>query len=171
MICIIAPLERWVQHPCDNRKDCAMPETPSAIPLGPEGIDQAYPIVQTQLPVLTLQEWRHYAHGLVVAANPARGVMTAQHGGYIRGLFCHWMDRSLLHGDLLVVDNFAVMDLFGPVGAAQTLIEAMEAMAERHRCRAIHTLMPDHRPTPLHGQMQARGHQLTKVILCKALHP
>ena len=58
---------------------------------------------------------------------------------------------SPLHGDLLVVDNFAVMDLFGPAGAAQTLIEAMEILAERHRCSAIHTLMPDHRPTPLHG--------------------
>lgn len=148
-----------------------MPETPSAIPLGPEGIDQAYPIVHTQLPALTLDEWRLYARDLIIASNPVRGVMTAQHGGYIRGLFCHWSDRSPLHGDLLVVDNFAVMDLFGPAGAAETLIEAMEILAERHRCRAIHTLMPDHRPTPLHGQLKARGHQVSKVVLCKAVGP
>ncbi len=147
-----------------------MPETPSALPLGPDRIDQAYPIVQTQIPALSLKEWRRYARKLIIATNPASGVMTAQHGGYIRGLFCHWTDRSLLHGELLVVDNFAVMDLFGPAGAAQTLIEAMETMAERHKCQAIHTLLQNHRPTPLHGQLQAQGHQLSKVLLCKPLH-
>lgn len=147
-----------------------MPETPSAIPLDPEGIDQAYPIVHTQLPTLTLDDWRHYARDLIVGARPACGVMTAQHGGYIRGIFCHWPDRSLLHGDLLVVDNFAVMDLFGPAGATQTLIDAMESMAERHGCGAIHTLLPGRRITPFHGQLQAQGHHLSSVVLCKPLH-
>ena len=146
-----------------------MPETQSAIPLGPGGIDQAYPIIQTQFPALALEDWRRYARGLIAAGDPTRGVMTAQHGGYIRGLFCHWPDRSLLHGDLLVVDNFTVMDLFDPTGAVNALIGAMETMAERHRCRAIHTLLLDHRPTPLHGRLQAQGHHVSKVMLCKAL--
>jgi len=144
-----------------------MPEIQSAIPLGPEGIDQAYPIVHTQYPALSLDNWRHYAQDLIVGDTPARGVMTAQHGGYIRGLFCHWPDRSLMHGDLLVVDNFTVMDMFDSTGAVNALIEAMESMAERFRCCAIHTLLPNHRPTPLHGHLQAQGHQLKKVVLCK----
>ena len=146
-----------------------MPETSSAIPLSLKAIDQAYPIVHTLLPELSVQGWRRYARGLVAARNPLRGIMTAQHGGYIRGLFCHWSDRSLQHGDLLIVDNFAVMDLFDAEGVARTLIAAMEGLAERHRCGAIHTLMPDRRPTPLHGQLQSRGHRPSRIVLCKAL--
>lgn len=166
----MAFLARVVQRPCGNRKDCAMPEIPSAVPLGPEGIDQAYPIVQTQLPALTLTAWRDYAHGLITASTSLRGVMTAQHGGYIRGLFCHWPEHSLAHGNLLIVDHFAIMDLFGPEGAAQSLIAAMETIATTHDCQAIHTFLPDHRPAPLHAQLLAKGHHFSKVLLCKALH-
>lgn len=144
-----------------------MSEIQSAIPLGPKGIDQAYPIIHTQYPEIALDGWRRYAQDLMAAGAPAHGIMTAQHGGYIRGLFCHWPDRSLLHGELLVVDNFTVMDMFDAAGAVNALIEAMESMAERFRCCAIHTLLPNHRPTPLHGHLQAQGHQLKKVVLCK----
>lgn len=147
-----------------------MPEQPSAIPLGPEGIDQAYPIVHAQYPELALANWRKYARRLINTDGPISGVMTAQHGGYIRGLFCHWPECSLQHGELLVVDNFTVLDLFYPKGAVCTLIEAMESIAERFDCRAIHTLMPDHRPTTLQGQLQAQGHRMSEVVLCKALH-
>lgn len=161
---------RWVQHPDSNHYEQAMLETPSAIPLGAEGIDQAYPIIHAQYPNLAIADWRRYAHRLIESDGPIRGVMTAQHGGYIRGLFCHWPECSLRHGELLVVENFTVMDLFYPKGAAFTLIKAMEAMAERFKCRAIHTLLPDHRPTPLHGHMQAQGHRLSEVVLCKVLH-
>lgn len=144
-----------------------MPEIQSAIPLGPDAIDQAYPIVHTQYPDISLESWRRYALGLMTDGSPARGVMTAQHGGYIRGLFCHWPDHSLRHGELLMVDNFAVMDMFDATGAVNALIDAMESMAERFRCCAIHTMLPNHRPTPLHGHLQAQGHQLKKVVLCK----
>ena len=146
-----------------------MPETPSAIPLGLEGIDQAYPIVHTLHPELGMDDWRHYARTLIAAAEPVRGIMTAQHGGYIRGLFCHWQDRSLQHSSMLIVDNFAVMDLFDAQGATRTLIHAMEEMAERHGCGAIHTLLTDHRPTALHGHLTEQGHRLIKVVMCKAV--
>ena len=146
-----------------------MPETPSAIPLGLEGIDQAYPIVHTLHPALTMDDWRRYARTLIAAAEPVRGVMTAQHGGYIRGLFCHWTDRSLQHSSMLMVDNFAVMDLFDAHGATRTLISAMETMAEQFGCGAIHTLLTDHRPTALHGHLTQQGHEVIKVVLCKAV--
>lgn len=146
-----------------------MPKTPSAIPLGLEGIDQAYPIVHTLLPALSVEAWRRYANALIADSDPGRGVMTAQHGGYIRGLFCHWPDRSLQHGDMLMVDNFSVMDLFDPQGATHTLVEAMEEIAARYGCGAIHTLLSDHRPTSLHGHFQAQGHRVIKVVLYKAL--
>lgn len=146
-----------------------MHETPSAVPLGVERIDQAFPIVHTQFPAVALEAWRRYAHGLITADEPARGVMTAQHGGYIRGLFCHWRDSSLLHGDLLVINHFAVMDLFDREGATRTLIAAMEAIADEHALPAIHTVLPDHRPTPLQGEFQAQGHHLTRVVMCKSM--
>lgn len=146
-----------------------MPETPSAIPLRLEGVDQAYPIVHTRHPALSMDEWRRYARALIAAADPVRGVMTAQHGGYIRGLFCHWSECSLHHGDTLIVDNLTVMDLFYPNGAAQALIEAMEAMAGQFNCRAIRTLLPDQLPQALHGRLEAQGHRMSEVVLCKAM--
>jgi len=146
-----------------------MPDMPSAIPLRLEGIDQAYPIVQALHPALSMDEWRRYARALIAQADPVRGVMTAQHGGYIRGLFCHWPDRSLLHGSMLIVDNIAVMDLFNAQGALRALIDAMESIASKYGCGAIHTLLSDHRPTALHGHFQSQGHRMAQVVLCKDL--
>ena len=169
MIYIIALSLRAVQHPNGNRNDSAMPDMPSAIPLGLDGIDQAYPIVHTLLPALAMDDWRRYAHTLIAEPDPVRGVMTAQHGGYIRGLFCHWPDRSLQHGDMLIVDNFTVMDLFNPEGATRALVQAMEAMAAQHGCGAIHTLLSEARPDALHGHLEEQGHRVIKVVLCKPL--
>ncbi len=169
LIYIIAFPQSAVQHPHGNRNHNAMSEMPSAIPLGLGGIDQAYPIVQTLHPALTMDEWRGYARALIAAGDPVRGVMTAQYGGYSRGLFCHWPDRSLDHSSMLIVDNVAVMDLCNPQGAMRALVAAMEALAARHGCGAIHTLLTDHRPTTLHGHLQELGHRVDRVVLCKVL--
>lgn len=147
-----------------------MRETLAPIPLDQRQINQAYPIVQTLLPTLSLDEWRRYALRLIRSRSPAKGVMTAQYAGYIRGLFCHWPHQNLCHGEMLIVDNFAVMDMFDPEAAARVLIRAMEDLATGLNCRAIHTLLSGHRPTPLHGQFHAQGHWPSKVVLCKSLY-
>ena len=140
-----------------------------ASPLGLQRVEQAYPLVHMLHPLLTMDEWRSYARGLLTSDTPGRGVMSVQHDGYIRGLFCHWPVRSLQHGSIMIVDNFLVTGIFGTEETASTLIEAMELVAARHGCGAVQTLLTDRPQTDVHIQLQARGHRIAKVVLNKML--
>ena len=153
-----------------------MSETLDAIPLDLDRVNQAYPVVHASLPSLDLKQWRRFANRLIRSRHPAAGIMTAQQGGYIRGLFCHWQQPSLKHGELLVVDNFSVLDMFDPHRAADLLVEAMERIAEMVQCKAIHTAMPHlqrpvETPTPHHEPFQNRGHQMAGAVWCKTFEP
>ncbi|NNG04342.1 MAG: hypothetical protein HKM95_09610 [Inquilinus sp.] len=153
-----------------------MSETLAAIPLDLNQVSQAYPVVHALLPTLELAGWRRFASRLIRSRSPAAGVMTAQRAGYIRGLCCHWQQPSLKHGDLLVVENFSVLDMFDPQSAAHVLIEAMERIAETVECQAIHTALPHAVGSPPgapppHAPFRARGHEVAGMVLCKTMEP
>mgnify|MGYP001828817501 FL=1 len=153
-----------------------MSETLAAVPLDLSRVSQAYPVVHTLMPSLDLDAWRRFAGRLIRSSSPAAGVMTAQQGGYIRGLFCHWQQPSLKHGELLVVENFSVLDMFDPRRAADVLVEAMEQIAALVECKAIHTALP-HLLQPVSASarhrepFQSRGHEVAGTVMCKTLDP
>lgn len=150
-----------------------MPERFEARLLSHEQVDQAFPIVQSAIAGITMDGWRRFAGALVSADRCVSGVMTAQCRNYIHGLFSYRALPSLRHRTQLVVENFIVLDLFNPSGAASALLGAMDELADNLNCEAIHTTVPnslreasDYRRW-LVGLFQESGHHEDSVSLCK----
>lgn len=171
-----------------------------AKPLGRRQIDQAYPLVCAMAPGLGVDQWRAFAAAVLDSATlgsstegaagdgaaregrlPAsRGIMTVQNAqGYLHGLFSYTAEPHLLHGQTLCVDNFVVLDLFDVAGVAEALLRAMEGLARRLGCAAIHTTLPDRfaRPDSLQGSrrdpipecFRTEGHRQETIRFCKDL--
>ena len=150
-----------------------MPERFEARLLSEEQVDQAFPIVQSAIAGITMEAWRRFAQAMVSADRCVSGVMTAQSRGYIHGLFSYRACPSLRHQTQLLVENFIVLDLFNPSGAASALLGAMDELADDVGCEAILTTVPnsirrasDYRRW-LVGHFQECGHHEDSVMLCK----
>ncbi|MBK1837611.1 hypothetical protein JHL17_09310 [Azospirillum sp. YIM B02556] len=161
-----------------------------AKPLGRRQIDQAYPLVCAIAPGLGVDQWRAFAAAVLDDATrgggtgggtgsgpPAdRGIMTVQNAqGYMHGLFSYAVEPQLFHGRTLCVDNFVVLDLFDVAGIAETLLRAMEGLARRLGCTAIHTTLPERylprasRRSPIPDCFHIEGHRQETVRFCKDL--
>ncbi|MGQ9368129.1 hypothetical protein [Azospirillum sp. ST 5-10] len=118
-----------------------------AKPLDRGQIDQAFPLVRTIAPELTVERWRAYAGAAIGrrgGAAATRGIMTVQNDrGYIHGLFSYSVEENLRCGRILVVDDFIVLDLFDVAAAASTLLRSMDGLARSLSCRSIHTNFPE----------------------------
>lgn len=142
-------------------------------PLSDRQIDQAFPLVQSILPGIRVEDWRHYASKLISPSDRLTGIMTVQNRGYIYGLFSYRVENNLQHGCMLMVENFIVLELFNPGGAASALLEAMDSLADELGCSAIHTTLPNSEQfTPnyrrwLLGQFRSMGHLVESQTLCK----
>lgn len=162
-----------------------------AKPLGRRQIDQAYPLVCAIAPGLEVDQWRAFAAAVLDSATPSgkgggasggsgrpadRGIMTVQNAqGYMHGLFSYAAEPHLLHGRTLCVDNFVVLDLFDVAGVAEALLRAMEGLARRLGCTAIHTTLPDRciqrdsGRDPIPDCFRTEGHRQETIRFCKEL--
>jgi hypothetical protein len=110
--------------------------------LRPEQAAQAYPLLQSAFPALTLSRWTEFVRSQT-RTNPkpaerAKGIMAIQSDrGYIHGLFSYSVAPDLQHGRVLLVDNFVAVDLVESDAAVQALRQAMEEVAARLDCQAI----------------------------------
>lgn len=149
-------------------------------PLGQRQIDQAYPLVRAIAPDLAVERWRAFAASHIGTEDSpigsATGIMTVQNGrGYIHGLFSYAIEEHLRHGRILAVENFVVLDLFDPSGAAEILVHSMETQARALGCSAIHTTLPATYAERRQSERSVlscfrnEGHQPEKLRLCKAL--
>jgi hypothetical protein len=150
-----------------------MPELFTPRHLGPNQIDQAYPIVQSIVPGLKVDDWRMFARRVHDLSADVAGIMTVQSKGYIHGLFSYTVEPHLQHRRVLSVNNVVVVDLFDPGAVAEALLEAMEALALDLDCRAIHTMLPNGPHSPpnyrrwLLNQFRVQGHEVESLALCK----
>ncbi len=151
-----------------------MPDLFTAKLLDRPQIDQAYPVVQSVLPNLRVEDWRQQADKLIDAPDAQSGIMTVQHRDYIHGLFCFRTERGLQHARVLIAETFIVLDLFNAAAAVRALIAAMDRLAEELGCDAIQASLPageictpDYRRWVLEqlGQLDQRVHS---VILLKS---
>lgn len=166
-----------------------MHEQYEAIPLKRQRIDQAFPVVQTAFPKLSLERWRAFADELLgtearassrrkaagdnVVALPVpkpRGIVAAQLGRhYIHGVFAYHVVPSLCHGRVLQVDLFVALDLFDPAACAEALMREMERLAKVLQCEAVHVSLPRKPPEELVARFTRLGHAEEGVRLCKDL--
>ncbi len=150
-------------------------------PLSAARVNQAFPLIQTALPEVTLAAWRDFAAALMKGRN-ARGDI--QEGGIltvadrrdtIAGLCSYRLVPDLVHGRLLDAGNFLAFDLFERQPVAEALAAALEALARERGCSAVHTHLPHRNDAPpgpghgLSGLLAARGYRVESWDLCKRL--
>lgn len=154
-----------------------MPETFIALPLTADQVDQAWPLVQSVFPGVSLDRWRVYARPLAtgllagsmkgvigIASHPGgdgptliadrlndRGLIALQSRGYIHGVFHYRVTESLVHGRTLQVDDIALLTPFSRKEAERALCTAICEAADRLNCLATHTLVPESR-LPVEGR-------------------
>ena len=110
--------------------------------LRPEQAAQAYPLLQSAFPALTLSRWTEFVR-IQTRTDPkpadrAKGIMAIQSDrGYIHGLFSYSIAPDLQHGRVLLVDNFVAVGLVESDAAIRALRQAMEEVAARLDCRVI----------------------------------
>ena len=147
------------------------------VPLRPQQVDQAFPLVSTIAPELGREQWSAFARGMLDATgDPPRGIVSLQNRrGYITGLFTWAVEPHLRHGRTLTVANFVVLDLFNPDAAADQLIREMETIARLNGCTAIHTELPEaysNLAESAHlvlSRFRDEGHLLGTLHFCKEL--
>ncbi len=144
-------------------------------PLTPERVAQAFPLIQTALPSVTLEEWRDFALPLASPAGQATsGVVTVlSEQDFIVGLCCYRVEKNLHHGAVLMADPFLALDLLGLKAVACALADAIESLAREWHCTAIHTSLP---ATGVKGaenwlvrNLRSRGHRVESLRMCKLL--
>jgi len=144
-------------------------------PLKPECIAQAYPLIQTVLPNVPLEAWIAFARALLQPGGPLEtGILSiVSEQGYIAGLSSYRVDPSLTHGHSLSADHFVALDMFDRHAVVEALAGALEALALKRRCGAVHTTLRDKNgeggTDHTKSTLVQRGHRLEAVRLCKAL--
>lgn len=146
-------------------------------PLGKGQVLQAYPLVQTAVPHLTLEQWMGYAEGLCDGASqaePATGVMSAQNpDGYIYGIYCHEVETDIARGRILKVSNLVTANLYDSAGIMDRMIDSMIDMARDSDCEAVQVDLPKEvaaGPQPVEGpasHLRGAGYRLASVALCR----
>jgi hypothetical protein len=116
---------------------------PGEIPvkaLSDERIMLALPLVRENIRFLSADAWQAYA-GTFLGGQAAdeqwpSGIMVAeQPGGCIVGLFSYFVRPCLRAGRVMVVADLAALAPFGRDIVADRLLEAIAALARRHRTR------------------------------------
>jgi hypothetical protein len=146
-------------------------------PLSAERVAQAFPLIQTALPVVTLAAWRDFAAALMSGGDAREGGILAVTDGrnYIAGLCSYRVVPDLVHGRLLDASHFLAFDMLDRRPVAEALAAALEARARERGCSAVHTRLPHRNAAPpdpgngLSGLLAARGHRVESLGLCKRL--
>ncbi len=150
-------------------------------PLNAAYITQAFPLVQTALPGVTLAAWSAFAAAQISGRNAPEntqegGILAVTDGhDYIAGLCSYRLVPDLVHGRLLDAGHFLAFDLLDRRPAAEALAAALEALAREHGCSAVHTHLPQRNDAPpdpdssLSAMLAARGYRVESLDLCKRL--
>ena len=146
-------------------------------PLGEGQVLQAYPLVQSAVPHLTLEQWMGYAEELCSGERPGEtgvGVMSAQNpDGYIYGIYCHEVETDIKHGRILKVSNLVTANLYDSAGIMDRMIDSMIDMARDSGCVAVQVDLPQeiaNGPQSVESpanMLRGAGYRLASVALCR----
>jgi hypothetical protein len=145
-------------------------------------VAQAFPLIQSVAPHLTLEQWNCFVDLVTNLAggvqHPQAGIMTIQNNrGYIQGLFSYTVEANLNHGRVLSIDNFVAFDLVDRDKAIEAMFGAMDDIAYGLGCHAIHVHLPESLTAPPRGRkgllrvFEEADHRVETVGLCKDLRP
>ncbi len=99
---------------------------------------QAYPLVNSIHPDLTLDAWLNYVDALNEGVGMDAGILAAvETQGYMHGLFAYRIEPDLSDGRVLAIENFVAADVCGRDDAGRDLIEVINRLADDKCCGAI----------------------------------
>lgn len=144
------------------------------VPLTRDRAAQAYPLIQTVRPSMSLSAWTRYVSDVLDAgADGSGGIATLQDPrGLIAGLFVYRIAHTPDHGRTLVAKDFVALDIVDSTTVLNSLADALEQTARDYDCRAVHTSIACERTPPPNGivELMCRlGHRVEGVHLCKPL--
>lgn len=119
-------------------------------PLRQDQVDAAFPLMQSALPGLTLDEWRRYTaalDGKAADGAAARGIMVATApNGVLRAAFSYAVERRERGGQALIVLNLVAshvaLPVLGQELAIDSLAQGMRSLAQAHDCTSIVVMLP-----------------------------
>ena len=144
----------------------------TVLPLAPERIAEALPLVRELAADMTVERLEDYVARLTCRGNgagPAGGVIVAQSAnGYMRGMLSYRITHDLRRGPTLVVENLVVLGAIHSHAITAALIDALDGLADDHGCAAIEARLPpnDHRTV---GLARSRGFGFDGWRLSKSL--
>jgi hypothetical protein len=140
--------------------------------LSREQIPQVYPLVQSALPKLRLEEWVDYALALILDGeeNAPSGILVAeQPRGCAIGLCAYRSHNHLVQGKVLSIEHFIVLSLVDELRIAAALAAEVETIAQRCGCAAVHTLLPAGGAESVLHALQDLGHRVATQLYSKAI--
>lgn len=148
-------------------------------PLGEGKVLQAYPLVQSAVPHLTMEQWLEYVRSISEQRDGepcCAGVMSAENGdGYIYGLYCHAVEPDIHHGRVLKVRNFVAANLYDSAGIIDRLMDSIVSVARDNGCTAVHVDLPDNTrrgPEPVESvvsMFKGAGFRVESIAMCRSL--
>ncbi len=107
------------------------------VPLRPETVRRAYPLVHLFDRALDLTEWTTYAKSLIRQNARTGGLKAIEDGrGYIHAVFAYSVRRHLRHRKLLRVSDVVIGHLPGQI-LAQTLLDSIAELACECDCERV----------------------------------
>jgi hypothetical protein len=109
-------------------------------PLERDQIAQAYALIQSADPTLSLDRWTRFAHKMLAQPRSSRhtGIMTIQtEAGYMCGLFAFEIVDDLRLNRTLAIRNVFAISLIQPEAIIRALLESAESLAHLNGCAAI----------------------------------
>jgi hypothetical protein len=129
-----------------------MQELPHIQALDIAQVDQAFPLLRTRYPGLSLAQWRGFARSLMGSRrqqratpplDPTSGIVTARTPqGYLTGLFSYRVAVDLCHDRILEVATLVAAGLFDPVATVDLVLVEIERLATVLGCAAVRIERP-----------------------------
>jgi hypothetical protein len=117
-------------------------------PLDRRHIAQAFPVINMDVPGLTIDRWRAVARARVRSVphgglGGPRGILSARNpAGYIHGLVIYEITDDLQHGRAFIASHLVTVRSAGSGEIVSALIGAMEKTARAYDCTSLRATLP-----------------------------
>jgi hypothetical protein len=144
------------------------------IPLTSERVQQAFPVIQTVMPDLTLDCWSGFANEYLEPDRQVRqphGIIAAENeSGLIIGLAAYRRGADLRQGAVLIAEHLIAVDLLACQPIILRLTEALEQIAADSNCSAIQLVLTEKWDDDswLVRMLLDRDYHVLSLSLCKS---
>jgi hypothetical protein len=127
-------------------------------PLERDQIAQAYALIQSADPSVSLDRWTRFAHKMTALPRSSRhtGIMTVQtEAGYMCGLFVFEILEDLRHNRTLVIRHVFAISLVQREAIVRSLLDSAESLAHLNGCDSVIAVIDQENAAPAAGEWVA----------------